>query len=110
MKDDTIMHWAVEIRWSWGRQYRFNEIHRRNIFELKELDRMIVSLLTQIVDRNAFDCGRLDHPLTPAIHSATVTPVYSCEKYELGKKWQHVLDILVENEQTRLFEKAGGSV
>lgn len=87
------IHYQCELYWTWGRSYRFDEVHRFSVLSQDEIDGAIQEFIKKMVSRYAFDCGNLDQPLNPWVSYLRVTPVYSYQTFDdMSKKYGALID------------------
>ena len=97
------MRYAVEVSWGWGG--RCNEVDRFTVQDPAEVEGRVLRLVTHIVDRYAFDCGRVDFPLNPRFHGVIVTPIGESVYPGISDAAHAAMDAAIEAKRVELTEK-----
>ena len=96
--------YAVELFWGWGRDVRFSEVERFHVDVPEDVDRYVRAFIPRMVNRYAFDCDRLEHPLYPWLHGLRITPVGQGE-YRDTKAWDAIVEAAVTEKERSLQAK-----
>jgi hypothetical protein len=93
--------WQVRLDWGWGRLQRFQEHYTFHVNALDDIDAEIRAFIPKMVERYAFDCGRLDYPLNPWLYGIVITPVGHSE-YRTTNEWDALVEQAVEKKREAL--------
>lgn len=93
--------WRVDLDWGWGQGMRFNERHSFHVNSMDEIDPEVRRFIGQMVDRYAFDCGRIEHPLNPWLYGLVITPVGKAE-YRPTNQWDELVEFAVNSKRAAL--------
>jgi len=101
----------VEVHWSWGRTYRFQEVHRSSFrvdgADPSEIDAKVDAKVSYAIDSIvrdcAFDCGRRGYPLHPVIGRVQVIPTAEGWSMPDGR-YDELLAAAVERRRTECRE------